>query len=241
MNPGNRDHPSRLPLLSTEREQQLRMTIRAEWRSLDIFLGHSRRDQLLAIRFDQIEKDSFGQLTVPRCTSSKKQQGVFFPHGIGVFHFTEQGGSIGELRFELRSDLFANFIAAALDSRSDRSPNVPRATAKIADHLSNALLDNALHSAAPTGVKNSNGALFHIDHHQRNAVCRLNGDQETGSRRYESITNEMLGWNRIYGVNQVGMNLSQGNQRPERIAFALGLCSAHGSDLPKKKAAVPLY
>src|SRR5579871_4548391 len=54
-------HAPGLAALGTVGEQQLWMAVGTERRGLDIFLRHSGGDQLLTVRFDEVEEGSLGQ------------------------------------------------------------------------------------------------------------------------------------------------------------------------------------
>ena len=58
---------------------------------------------------------------------------------------------------------------------------------------------------------------FHIHQDYRKTICRLNGDEQAGSTRDQAIPDEWLFGQSINAVDQVGMNLTQGNDGPERL------------------------
>ena len=47
--------------------------------------------------FYQVEKDFNWQITVARGARRKKEHGIFFADGVGLFYFMEKCGGVGEL------------------------------------------------------------------------------------------------------------------------------------------------
>src|SRR4029077_8675212 len=136
---------------------------------------------LLAVGFGKVKKDFLRQFAMTRSTGGEEQQRILLPHRIGFLDFTEQAGRVGELRLELGADFFANFIAAALNPGADSGLQIARTATEAAHHLSDALLDDALDGPAPAGVEYADDVAPGVDDNDREAVCRLNREQQAGS------------------------------------------------------------
>lgn len=62
----DRHHSSCFALFGAVGKQQLWMTVGAKWRGLDVFPGYTGRQELLAIGFNEVEKDFGREFAVAR-------------------------------------------------------------------------------------------------------------------------------------------------------------------------------
>src|SRR5579872_4851042 len=99
-------------------------------RRLDAFLRQPGGDQLLPVGFDEIEEYFLWQITMSGCARREEEKWIFLAHGIRVFDFVEQAGSVRELRFEFRPHFFTDLEAASLNPRTDGCLHIPRTAAK---------------------------------------------------------------------------------------------------------------
>src|SRR3954462_9363189 len=129
---------------------------------------------------------------------------------------------------------------AALMSRGrvPKQRNISPLPSSPSPFLAHSFLHDALHSPAPTGVKNSNRMPLRIYQDNRQAIGSLNREQQSGSAGYESIPSKVLRRNAIDAVNDVRMNLPRSNQRPERRLLPALL--RHRTKLREKSSPIPL-
>ena len=167
--------------------------------------------------------------------SCEEQQRIFLANGIRFLHFPKQAVGISELRLELGPDFFSNFIAAAVNSGTNHSLKITRATAEAADHLADAFLHDALKGAAPTRVKDPDGVLPGVDQDHWQAVGRLNRQQQAGRRGDHPIPDEWFVRNAFDKADDVGMNLAQSDHRPERSPVVRAI---HRSEFLKKSRTI---
>src|SRR5207253_11083612 len=109
---------------------------------------------------------------MPRRTCAQKQQRILVPNGIRLFDFMEQISGISKLRLKFASDLLADFIAALVNPRTNRRPNVLRLAFKPAPHFANSFFHNPFDRPSPAGVKDSKGTPFCINQNYRSEERR---------------------------------------------------------------------
>src|SRR6266576_4341497 len=102
----------------------------------------------------------------------------------------EQAGRIAELRLEPGADFFSDLIAADLNSGADSGLQVTGTAAEATNHLSDALLDDALDGAAPTCVEHADCMALRIHYHHGQAIGGLDRKQQARSRGDHAIAGE---------------------------------------------------
>ena len=102
----------------------------------------------------------------------------------------EQAGAVFELRFELDANFFSDFVAAAVNPGSNRGFQIAGARAEVAVHFAHTFFNDALDGAAPAGVEDANRVMFGVHQNHRKAIGGLDGEQQAGSGRDESVSTE---------------------------------------------------
>jgi len=151
---------------------------------------------------------------VARGAGGQEQERIFFADWIGIFYFAKEARPVDELGFELCANFLANLVATALNAWADGGFEVAGAGAEVAEHFSDAFFDDALEGAAPSGVEDADGAMFGVDQDHGEAVGGLNGEQEAGCGGEESVAGWMVGGGGVDAVDDVGVDLAEGDQGP---------------------------
>jgi hypothetical protein len=144
---------------------------------------------------------------------------------VGFFGFAEEGAGIAELGFECVPDFLPYLIAAAPNAGTDCRFQVSGPTAEVPLHFTNTFFYDPLHRASPSGMKHTNGVPLRIREDYWKAVSGQNGEENVGSAGDEAVAGQRFFWNSGDAVDEIGMNLSQGDDWPGR-AF---LCSCPSS------------
>lgn len=198
-------------------KQQVNAAGSAKRRSENVPGKDSGVDQLAPVGFDQIEKNRFRQLAVSGGPSTEKQQRIFFAHRLGFLDLAKQLAGVVELRLELLPHFGTNLVAARVNARTDGGAQIGGMGAEIAPHVSDAFFCDPLQRASPTGMKNPDRMFSGINQLQGKAVCRLNGNQNSGDIRDQAIPRHDLSGDLADPVNDVGVNLAQGDERPPPV------------------------
>ena len=140
---------------------------------------------------------------------------------------------------EFGTDFFPDLIAASLDSWTDGGLQVTRTRAKMTEHLAHTLLHDSLDGAAPAGMEDADGVMLRIHQNDWEAVSSLDGNEQAGRTGDQAIARERLLGNVIDAVNDVGMNLPQGYDRPEWLFYA-GSPGRRCSQVPQENRTVSL-
>ena len=85
----------------------------------------------------------------------------------------------------------------------------------MAAHLAYTLLDDAFDRASPTRMKHTNGTARGINENDGQAIGGLNAEQQTRSRCDQTVADKLWFRGRIDEADDIGMNLSYCDQRPE--------------------------
>ena len=141
-----------------------------------------------------------------------EEQRISFAYWIGVFDLAEEVACVFKLRLEFRFDLLAHFIAALLNPRSDGGNNIFRPGAVFAPHHAKPFLRNAGYRSTPAGVKCSNGFVFRIGNQDGKAVGGENAKSNSGNIGDHAIAGESFSRKRGDDVNDVRVDLAQGDQ-----------------------------
>jgi hypothetical protein len=153
-------------------------------------------------------------------TGRQKQQRILFAHRIRFFDLAKQIVGVSELRLELLAHFGSDIVAASVNSRADGSFDIPGQRAKATEHFPHAFFNDAFDCAAPTCVKHSHGSLLGVDEDDGQAIGGLDSEQNAGHARDEPIANKRFLRQVTYAVDEIGVNLTQSNQRPFLLAAA---------------------
>lgn len=195
----------------------------------DIFRGESGVEQLAAVGFGQVEEDLLGQFTVAGGARSQEEQRIFFVDLVRLFGDAEETASITELRFESSANLGPDLIATSANAGTDDGFQVAGTAAEVSPHLSDALFDNSLDRSAPSGMEDANGLAFCVHNNDGKAIGGQDGQQDSRGSGYKAIAGQRLFRSSCNVVDEVGMNLTQGGQRPGSglvfdSLFSAGFC-----------------
>src|SRR5713226_4636665 len=144
----------------------------AEIADEDVGGAEAGSEELGAIGFAEIEEDVLRWRLVAGGHHVEPLDGIGFVAGA---EFVEPIGGFGELGMELGGDFGADFVAAAADGWADGGEEAGGIGFELHVHLANCFDDDALQGATPAGVNGGDGALFHIDEEDGDAVGSLNG------------------------------------------------------------------
>src|ERR1041384_6156553 len=92
-------------------------------------------------------------IAVSGSTRGEEEHRIFLLHRIEVENFLEELVGIAEALAELVLQVFADFVAADVDTRPDRRQQVLWIAAVMHAHHADALLDDAREGPAPAGMK----------------------------------------------------------------------------------------
>ena len=135
--------------------------------------------------------------------------------GIGLVtsaKFVKPFGGFAELGEELGGDFGADFVAATADGGSDGGEEVGGVGFKLHLHLADGFDDDAGKSAAPAGVDGGNGALFRVDEENGDAVGGLDTEEEARAIGKGGIALANLNGGSVEEVNDIGVDLLQGDE-----------------------------
>jgi hypothetical protein len=122
-----------------------------------------------------------------------------------IVRVSELGGEFGD-KFD------ANFITTRADGRTKRGEKVGRLAAEFELHATNGLLSDASESAAPPSMNSGDYALLGINEENRYAIGSLHAEQQPRGVCEGGIALWRLGGGLREKVNDVGMELLQGEQ-----------------------------
>jgi len=191
------------------------MTGGARSRRVDILGEDSGIEQLASVSFDEIEKQFHRQFAVARGASSKKKQRIFFADGIGFFHLAEESCGVGELSLELRAHFSSCLITARPDARADGGDQIPRVAREMLAEFADSFFNDALDGAAPSGVENTDCTALSVSDDDGNAIGGEYGQEQSRSIGDEAVAGKWVLRDTIEMVDQVGMNLTERDKRPE--------------------------
>src|SRR5208337_573443 len=163
-------HSSGHSLFRSVAEENLRMARRAWGGRVDVVRGHTRIQQLPAVRLYQIEKKFYRQLSISGGARGQEEQWIFLPHRVRLLHLAEQTATVGKLSRKAGTHFFAHLVTATLHSGANRGDQVTRIALEVLAHFANALLDDTLDRAAPAGVKNTDSPPFPIHQNDGEAI-----------------------------------------------------------------------
>jgi hypothetical protein len=181
----------------------------------DVRGAEARGEELGAIRFAEIEQDFFRWRLVAGGHPIEPLDGVGLVAGA---EFVEPFGGLDKLREELGGDFGADFVAAGPDRGADGGDEVGGLGFELHLHLADGFDDDALQSAAPTGMHGGNGAIFRIDEENRDAIGGLDAEEEARTVRGGGIASARFGGCGVEKVDDVGMDLLQRNEFEVRRA-----------------------
>ena len=159
-----------------------------------------RIKQLTPVGFYQVKVQTWADRRMAGSSLRKKKHRVLCPHWIRVEHIVEKLAGIGELRFKTGKHLIPYRITAGSDARPDCSHKIFRARPKLQSHAPHSGLDNPLHRPTPAGMESSHGTKLAVGDQYRNAVRRLNPEQQPGLRSDQPISLSRRFGRRIPGV-----------------------------------------
>ncbi len=122
-----------------------------------------------------------------------------------IVRVSELGGEFGD-KFD------ANFITTRADGRTKRGKKVGRLAAEFELHAANGLLSDASESAVPPSMNSGDYALLGINEEKRYAIGSLHAEQQLMGVCERGVALWRLGGGLREKVNDVGMDLLQGQQ-----------------------------
>ncbi len=169
------------------REEHIRMAIRASARQTDRRGLHSRIQKLPAISLNQVKMYRGPDRRMPRRTLRKKQHRILRAHWIGIENLAKKIPPISELRFKFSDHFFSDRIAALPHARSNRCNQVLRLRTELQPHPPHAQFHNPFHRSPPSRMESPNNAAPLVRHQYRNAVRRLDRNQQSRLRSDRTI------------------------------------------------------
>jgi hypothetical protein len=105
-----------------------------------------------------------------------------------------------------------------MNAGSDGGQEVARFSVEPAAHLADAFFDDSLDGSTPSGVKGAHGPIFPVNEDDRQAIGSLHGEQKAGSIGDQAIAGDWRVGGAIHAMNQIRMDLTQGDQRPRFLS-----------------------
>src|SRR6185369_897945 len=139
---------------------------------------------------------------------------ILFPDRIRFLDFTKQFAAILELGLKLSTHLGTNAVATAVNAGANRRPQIAGPSTEPAPHLAHAFFHNTFYRPPPARMEGSHRAAFYVHEDDRQAVCCQNCEQQARSSGDETVAGETQCGDLRNAMNEVGMNLAEGNQRP---------------------------
>src|SRR5277367_3651925 len=127
-----------------------------------------------------------------------------------------------------RSDV----VTARVDTGTDRCSDISRQRAKPAAHFSHALLNDAFDRSAPTRMEYTHGSLLGIYQNNRQTIGRLDANENARHAGDESVANQRFLRQLGHAVNEIGVDLANGDKWPRLLAI--------GADMPHERRSVTL-
>ena len=194
------------------REEDIGATRGTKWRTRDLFFRDPCVQQLAAIRFDKIEENACGQLAMAGRPCGEKEQRIFVANHIRALLFTKQVISI----FKLRLKVFANFrpdlVAAAVNARTDGSPNILRLRSEMAVHFADTFLHDALDGASPPGMKHADGSPFFVGEDDGNTVSSEDAQEDARFVGDHAVASKRMPGRIVNRMHDVGVNLTKDDE-----------------------------
>jgi len=116
-------------------------------------------------------------------------------------------------------------------SRTDHCFNISGQRTEPTAHFAHSFFHNALHRTAPTRMEHSHGSQLGVDEYDRQAVSRLDGEENAAYASDEAIAYQRFFRQLSHAVDEVGMDLAQGDKRP-------WLLTADGAELGQENRPV---
>ena len=125
----------------------------------------------------------------------------------------EPGFRAGELRGKFLHHIWTHFVAASTDAGANRGDNFRGPRGKFHLHATEHFCGNAGEGAAPSGVNGGDGAMARINEQDGDAVGGLDGEEQAGRGRGDSIAFRRISRRFEDDMRDVGMDLLQGDER----------------------------
>ena len=190
-------------------EEKVAAAGRAEAADEDVGGTDASAKELGAIGFAEVEEDVFERGLMARRHHIQPLNGIGL---VTSAEFIEPFRSLGELGKKLSGDFGTDFIAAAADGGADGGEEIGRLGFEVHLQLADGFDDDALESAAPASMNGGDGALFGIDEEYGNAVSGLDTKEEARAVRDGGIALAGLGGCGVEKMNDIGMDLFQGDE-----------------------------
>jgi|SRR5712692_1509476 len=191
-------------------EEQIAAAGGAEIAGEDVLLAEAGFEKLPAIGFAEVQEDAFGRWLMTGRLHVEPLKRVRLVTGA---EFIKPFRCVGKLRVEGASDFGTDFIATAADGRAKSGEQVRGLCAEFHLHATDGFCDDALKSAAPSGMNGGDGAGRGIDQKNGNAVGSLHAEEEARLAGGRSVTcpgrqaATRIGGRSVEDVDNVGMKL----------------------------------
>jgi len=162
-----------------------------------------------AIGFAEVEKDVFRRGLVAGGHHVQPLDGIGFVAGAKL---VEPFGGFEELGEELGGDFGADFVAATSDGGADGGEKVGGLGVEVHLHLADGFDNDTGEGAAPSGVNGGDSALFGVDEENGDAIGGLDGEEQAGAVGDGGVALADLGRGGVEKVDDVGMDLLQGDE-----------------------------
>lgn len=190
-------------------EEEVATAGRAEVDDVNVARKESSGEELGAIGVAEVEKDVFRWRLMAGRGHVEPLERIGLVAGA---EFVEIRRRIEELREELRGDFGADFVAAWADAGADGRDEVGRFAGEVHLHGADGFGDDAGERPSPTGMGGGDGALFGIDEKYGDAVGGLHAKEEAAAIGDESVATAERGRGRVEDVDDVGVDLFQGDE-----------------------------
>jgi len=179
----------------------------------DVWGAEAGAKELGVIGFAEVEEDALGRGLVAGRHHVQPLNGIGLVAGA---KFVEPFGGFGKLGKKLGGDFGADFIAAPADGGANGGEQIGRLGFELHLQLADSLDDDALERAAPASVNGGDGALVGIDEENGNAIGGLDAQEEAGAAGDGGIAAAGLGGGGVEKMDNVGMDLFQGDESEAR-------------------------
>ncbi len=183
-------------------------------------------EQLPPVRFRKIQMHAGSDCAMPRSTRGEKEHGIFISDLVGIVYLAKEFGCVGKLRFEFLLHFFSDGITALPYARPDGGDEIFRTGAKFQPHTPHPVFHNARQSASPPCMKGRDRPLFAVGNENRDAIRRLDAQQDTRLVGHQAITLEQRGRLvllhvfRLDSPDERGMDLAECDEAEEVLAFS---------------------
>ena len=189
-------------------EEEIGVAGGAEVADEDVLGAEAGSEELGAIGFFQVEEDVSGRGLVAWGHHVEPLDGIGL---VARAEFVEPFGGIGELGVELDGDFGADFVAAAADGGTDGGEEVGGFGFEVHLHLADGFDSDTGERAAPASVDGGYGAVFGVDEEDGDAVGGLDAEEEAGAVGGGGVARTGLGWDAFEKMDDVGMDLLEGD------------------------------